>query len=138
VTRTLLALAGLYGLCGVALGAFGAHALRSRLPEERLANVELAVRYLFFTIPGLIAVAWLAGSCGGEPFELIAAWGLGLGALLFSGSLVVLAFTGNRKWGSVTPIGGVLLLIGWAALIAAALAMTTDVGDAIIRPLASC
>ncbi len=133
MTRTLLAIAGLYGLCGVALGAFGAHALRSRLSEDRLANVELAVRYLFFTIPGLIAVAWLAGSCGGELFEQIAAWGLGLGALIFSGSLVLLAFTGKQRWGAVTPIGGVLLVIGWVGVIASAFAMTSLTRDGTFR-----
>jgi uncharacterized membrane protein YgdD (TMEM256/DUF423 family) len=137
VTRTLLALAGFYGLCGVALGAFGAHALRARLPEERLANVELAVRYLFFTIPGLVAAAWLAALCPRRPVDVAAAVGLALGAFVFSGSLVVLAFTGNRRWGAVTPIGGVLLLVGWAALIVAAATMTSWPADGIYR-LASC
>jgi uncharacterized membrane protein YgdD (TMEM256/DUF423 family) len=128
VTRTLLALAGLFGLVGVGVGAFGAHALRARLPEERLANVELAVRYLFFTTPGLLAAAWLGSACGGEPFETIAAVGLVVGALVFSGSLVALALSGNRRWGAVTPLGGVLLLVGWAGVIAAALSMTSAPG----------
>ena len=137
MTRMLLVVAGLFGFIGVGLGAFGAHALRSRLPQERLANVELAVRYLFFTIPGLLAVAWLAGSCGGELAETTAAWGLGLGALLFSGSLVALAFTGARRWGAVTPIGGVLLLLGWAGLVVAGLTTTAWPADGILR-LVSC
>jgi uncharacterized membrane protein YgdD (TMEM256/DUF423 family) len=137
VTRALLALAGLYGLVGVALGAFGAHALRSRLPDERLANIELAVRYLFFTVPGLIATAWLAASCGGELAESVAAVGLALGAVVFSGSLVLLALTGNRRWGALTPIGGVLLLLGWAGLVGAALTMSSWPTDGIYR-LVSC
>jgi uncharacterized membrane protein YgdD (TMEM256/DUF423 family) len=128
MTRDLPALAGLCGLLGVAFGAFGAHALKERLPPERLANVDLAVRYLFFTIPGLLAVAWMSADCGGELVETIAAWGLGLGVLLFSGSLLILALTGNKRWGAVTPIGGVLLLVGWGGLVAAALAMTTGAG----------
>jgi uncharacterized membrane protein YgdD (TMEM256/DUF423 family) len=137
MTQWLLALAGLYGLLGVGFGAFGAHALKTRLPEERLANLELAVRYLFFTIPGLVATAWLAASCPRQPIDVAAAWGLGLGALVFSGSLVLLAFTGNRRWGAVTPIGGVLLLIGWAAMIVAALTMTSWPAAGIYR-LVSC
>ncbi len=121
--RSLLLCAAIYGFAGVAFGAFGAHALKAKLPEERLANLELAVRYAFFHIPALLAVAWLHTTIGGELFEVIAAWAFALGVLLFSGSLVVLALTGNRRWGAVTPFGGVLLLMGWLALIGAALTL---------------
>ena len=116
MTRTMLVLTGLFGFAGVAFGAFGAHALRERLPSERLERLELAVRYVFFHIPALLALAWLASSCGSETFETIAGWAFPLGMLLFSGSLVVLALTGNRRWGAVTPFGGMLLLVGWVAL----------------------
>lgn len=117
MTRALLAVAALYGLLAVGFGAFGAHALRSRLPVERLANLDLAVRYAFFHLPGLLVVAWLHTLPGSEPFEAVAGWTFGLGILLFSGSLTLLALTGWRRWGAVTPVGGVLLLVGWAALI---------------------
>jgi uncharacterized membrane protein YgdD (TMEM256/DUF423 family) len=89
------------------------------VPEERLVNLELAVRYAFFHIPGLLVVAWLASDCEGGLFETIAGWAFGLGMLFFSGSLILLTLTGNRRWGAVTPIGGMLLLLGWAALVAA-------------------
>jgi uncharacterized membrane protein YgdD (TMEM256/DUF423 family) len=79
------------------------------------------VRYLFYAIPGLIALAWMASSCTDSPFETLAGVGLTLGTLVFSGSLLLLAMTGNRRWGAVTPIGGALLLIGWIGLIATAL-----------------
>lgn len=126
MTRWLLVLAGIYGFCGVALGAFGAHALKSKLPEERLANVELAVRYLFFHIPALLAVAWMGSQCMRTTVPTaIAAWAFALGVLLFSGSLGALALTGNRRWGAVTPIGGALLLIGWLALAVAGLSVVT-------------
>jgi uncharacterized membrane protein YgdD (TMEM256/DUF423 family) len=135
VTRVLLAVAGLYGVLGVGFGAFGAHALRARLPEERLANLELAVRYAFFHIPALLVVAWLHTLIGAELFEAVAAWAFCLGVLLFSGSLVALALTGNRRWGAVTPFGGVLLLIGWAALIGAAVAYQPYVRGEVTYPL---
>lgn len=119
MTRWMLVLASLYGFLGVAFGAFGAHALKEKVPPERLERLELAVRYAFFHVPALLAVAWLASACGGELFVTIAGWAFGLGVLLFSGSLVVLALTGNRRWGAVTPFGGVLLLVGWLALAGA-------------------
>jgi len=129
MTRWLLVLAGIYGFCGVALGAFGAHALKSRLPEERLANLELAVRYLFFSIPGLLAAAWLASQCISTSIPTtIGGYAFALGVLLFSGSLVALALTGNRRWGAVTPLGGVALMIGWVALALAGLNVVT-IGD---------
>lgn len=122
MTRVLIAVAGLYGFLAVALGAFGAHALKAKLPSERLANLELAVRYAFWHVPPLLTVAWLALRAGGGTFETVAAWALTLGVLLFSGSLVALALTGRRRWGAVTPFGGILLLVGWVALIGAGLA----------------
>lgn len=120
MTQTTLVVAALYGFLGVAFGAFGAHALRGKLPAERLERLEVAVRYVFFHIPAMLAVAWIARLCGSELFTVVAGWAFPLGMLLFSGSLVVLALTGKRGWGAVTPIGGVLLLVGWAALAAAA------------------
>jgi uncharacterized membrane protein YgdD (TMEM256/DUF423 family) len=118
--RAMLVLASVYGFLGVAFGAFGAHALKEKVPPDRLERLELAVRYAFFHVPALLAVAWLAAGLGGELFVTIAGWALGLGVLLFSGSLVALALTGRRRWGAVTPLGGVLLLVGWVALGAAA------------------
>lgn len=122
----LVAAAGVAGLVAVGFGAFGAHALRKKLPEDRLANLELGVRYLFFHIPALLAVAWLSTICGAELFKTIAAWSFIMGMVVFSGSLIVLALTGERRWGRVTPVGGVLLLIGWAALVGIALTIGTQ------------
>ena len=104
--------------------------MRAKLPEDRLANLELGVRYLFFHIPALLAVAWLSSGfpCGGNLFTTIAAWSFVLGMVLFSGSLIVLALTGEKRWGRVTPVGGVLLLIGWAALIGAGLTVASPHG----------
>ena len=137
MTRWLIAFAGAAGAVAVGFGAFGAHALRKRLPEDRLANLELGVRYVFFHIPALLAVAWLSTICGAELFKAVAAWSFVLGIVLFSGSLIVLALTGERRWGAVTPFGGVLLLIGWAALIGAGLTVTFSSAGGIAQ-LVSC
>lgn len=139
MTRWLIAFAGVAGAVAVGFGAFGAHALRAKLPDDRLATLELGVRYLFFHIPPLLAVAWLSSGfpCGGNLFTTIAAWSFVLGMVLFSGSLITLALTGEKRWGRVTPVGGVLLLIGWAALIGAGLTVTSSsAGD--IAQLVSC
>jgi uncharacterized membrane protein YgdD (TMEM256/DUF423 family) len=65
VTRTLVVLAGVHGLIGVALGAFGAHALKERVSPERLERLETGVRYLVYDLPGLLAIAWLSTDCEG-------------------------------------------------------------------------
>ncbi len=102
----------------VALGAFGAHALRGRLTEEMLAVFETGVRYHFYHALGLLAVAWLSEQ---HPSSLAQAsgWALTAGIVIFSGSLYLLSFTGLRWLGAVTPIGGVAFLAGWLLLLAA-------------------
>jgi uncharacterized membrane protein YgdD (TMEM256/DUF423 family) len=104
--RILVAVAGLFGALGVGLGAFGAHAWRGKLPAERLAHVDTAVRYLFVAIPGLLVTGVFAMECSAGLFEAIAGWGFIAGAVLFSGSLLALAFTARPGWGAFTPIGG--------------------------------
>jgi uncharacterized membrane protein YgdD (TMEM256/DUF423 family) len=137
MSRTIVIVAGILGFLGVAIGAFGAHAWRSRLPEERLAHVHTAVRYLFATLPGSILIAVLAADCEGGLFETIGAWSFGIGVVLFSGSLIVLALTGRRRWGAITPFGGVLLLLGWASVVAAA-ALTSGIEPGFIAVYESC
>ena len=128
MTRTLVALAGLYGAIGVALGAFGAHALKDRLPPERLAHIDTGVRYLFTSLPGILATAAFVRDRSGGAFVTIAAFAFGFGVLLFTGSLVALAFTGQKRWGAVTPVGGALLIVGWLAVIGAALMLPGSAG----------
>ena len=137
MTEFLVVAAAVAGFIAVAVGAFGAHALRAKLPEERMANLDLAVRYLFFHVPALLALAWLSTICGGELFEKLAAWAFVLGLVAFSGSLMTLALSGNKRWGAVTPVGGVLLLIGWVFLGFAAIA-TAQTSAGISHVLVSC
>ncbi len=94
----------------VGLGAFGAHALKTRLEPDLLAAFEVGVRYQVYHALALLLLAALRG-----PNK--AAWCFTAGIIVFSGSLYALALTGTRKWGAVTPIGGLLFLAGWLILL---------------------
>lgn len=117
--RTFLVLAGILGFLGVALGAFGAHALRRRVAPEQLETFETGVRYLLIHAVALVGAAWLTDT-GGSSAAALAGWAFVAGVVLFSGSLFVLTFTGDRRWGAVTPLGGICFLLGWAGWIVAA------------------
>ncbi|HSU33146.1 MAG TPA: DUF423 domain-containing protein [Bryobacteraceae bacterium] len=98
----------------VALGAFGAHGLRSKLDAYSLSVYEKAVFYHFIHALGILLVAVLART---GTFPLVSqsrvAWFLFLGILIFSGSLYALAVSGIRILGAITPIGGLCFIIGW-------------------------
>jgi uncharacterized membrane protein YgdD (TMEM256/DUF423 family) len=121
VDRAFLTLAATFGFVGVGLGAFGAHALRSRIPPERLQTFETGVRYLLYHAFALFVVEWFRAAGPDQVSESIAGVCFVGGIVLFSGSLFALALTGERRWGAVTPFGGLLFLIGWAMLVVAAL-----------------
>ncbi len=111
----------LLGLIGVGLGAFGAHALRKMLDETgRTATFETAVKYQFYHALAMVLVGVLMQQMGQNPLAL--KWlnyaGLSFlgGTLIFSGSLYILCFTGITWLGAITPIGGVLMIAGWALL----------------------
>jgi uncharacterized membrane protein YgdD (TMEM256/DUF423 family) len=116
MTRVFLLLAGLLGFTGVALGAFGAHALRSRLTPELLAVYQTGVQYHLVHAVALLGVAVWIGRGGGLA-ALWAGWLFVAGIALFSGSLYALALSGVRVLGAVTPLGGVAFLAGWVALV---------------------
>jgi uncharacterized membrane protein YgdD (TMEM256/DUF423 family) len=118
--RLFLALGAISALISVAAGAFGAHALRSRLTPELLAVFETGARYHMYHALGLLAVAW-ASSRWPSAWTSAAGWLLVLGTVLFSGSLYALALSGARAFGAVTPVGGVAFLAGWALLTWSAL-----------------
>ena len=99
----------------VALGAFAAHGLRARLSAEALATFETGARYHLYHALALLAVAWAVGRWPG-PWASAAGWLFVAGTILFSGSLYLLALTGTTWWGALTPVGGILLLGGWATL----------------------
>jgi len=114
--RTFLLLGAILGFCGVALGAFGAHALRGRLSPEMLSVFETGVRYQMYHVMALLLVSSAIGHLGAARLLNMAGWSFFAGILIFSGSLYALAVTGTTILGAVTPIGGLAFLIGWACL----------------------
>lgn len=100
----------------VALGAFGAHSLRTKLSPEMLNIFETGVRYQMYHALGLIAVAW-AITRWPEANLNAAGWAFIVGIVIFSGSLYLLSITDTRWLGAITPIGGLAFLIGWAILV---------------------
>jgi uncharacterized membrane protein YgdD (TMEM256/DUF423 family) len=104
-----------FALLAVAAGAFGAHALRDRLPESMLAIFETGVRYQMYHALALLGVAWLLARAPSQP-AVAAGWCFVFGIVVFSGSLYVLTLSGVRTWGAVTPFGGVAMIAGWALL----------------------
>ncbi|HYT05402.1 MAG TPA: DUF423 domain-containing protein [Gemmatimonadales bacterium] len=114
--RTFATLGGVSGFLGVAAGAFGAHALRSRLSPDMLAAFETGARYQMSHALALLAVAWAVTRWPG-PAVRVAGWLFVAGTVIFSGSLYLLALTGVRGLGTVTPLGGLAFLAGWLALV---------------------
>jgi uncharacterized membrane protein YgdD (TMEM256/DUF423 family) len=99
----------------VAAGAFGAHALKGRLTPDLLETFETAARYQMYHALALAFVAlaydrWATAQIGW------AGWLFALGTVIFSGTLYLLALTGTRWLGAVTPLGGLCFLAGWASL----------------------
>jgi uncharacterized membrane protein YgdD (TMEM256/DUF423 family) len=99
----------------VAAGAFGAHGLRERIPQESLLVFETAARHQMYHALALLAVAWTVTRWPGT-LPRLAGWLFVLGTILFSGSLYTLALTGIGWLGVITPVGGVALLAGWLCL----------------------
>ncbi len=113
--RVFWVLGCVFALLAVAAGAFGAHALRGRLTPDLLAVFETGVRYHMYHALGLLAVAWVLGRWPGSA-ATAAGWLFVAGILVFSGSLYLLALTGQRWLGAITPIGGLAFMAGWVVL----------------------
>lgn len=104
------------GLLGVAIGAFGAHALKAMLEAAGRADTfETGVRYMFYHAIALVLVGILSKEFPGNTLYWCGNAFI-LGTLIFSGSLFLICFTGINVFGAVAPIGGTLLIIGWALL----------------------
>ena len=108
-------LAALLLFAAVGLGAFGAHALKSRLAPDMQAIWQTAVQYHAWHALGLLAVGLFTMLRPDAPRASLAAWLFVAGIVLFSGSLYALALSGVRGFGAVTPLGGVAFLGGWLA-----------------------
>jgi len=126
--RLFLLLAGVYGFLAVALGAFGAHGLKGfleRVPDgaQRLTWWQTGSQYHLAHALALGLAAYLANRTGSAA-ATVAGWCFAGGVVLFSGSLYAMTLTGIRPLGAVTPIGGLLMLAGWASVAVAALRLT--------------
>ena len=119
--RGILAAGALFGMLGVAAGAFGAHGLKNSLDAYGLGIFETAARYQMYHALALLGIGVLAAR---EDFSSrwlgASALLFGAGILLFSGSLYGLALGAPRWTGMITPIGGLLLMAGWLTLAIAA------------------
>jgi uncharacterized membrane protein YgdD (TMEM256/DUF423 family) len=111
--RLCLLIAALALAAAVALGAFGAHALKGRLAAEMLAAYHTAVEYHFWHALGLLGVGALMSRSPDDSRLNRVAWLLIAGLLLFSGSLYLLALTGASWLGAVTPLGGAAFIAAW-------------------------
>lgn len=117
ILRGLVLIGAFGGLLSVALGAFAAHGLRTRLSPEMLSVFQTGVQYQFYHSLALLMVGAMAAQGLSVPGMRCSALLFAAGIVIFSGSLYVLALTGVKWLGAITPIGGVCFLAGWLALI---------------------
>ncbi len=116
MNNLFLVLAGINGLIAVSLGAFAAHGLKSMLGPDLLATFQTGVQYHMYHSLALLAVGILVLQFPAQTGLRIAGFLFLAGIVIFSGSLYVLALSGIRWLGAITPIGGVAFLAGWALL----------------------
>jgi len=103
-------------MLAVMLGAFAAHGLKRTLPVELLGVFQTAVQYHFYHALGLLAVGLIATQLTGSGWIKLSGWLMFAGIVLFSGSLYLLAISGMRWLGMITPVGGVCFILAWASL----------------------
>ena len=113
--RLARVLGALLALAAVALGAFGAHALKARLAPDMAAVWQTAVQYHGWHALALLAVGLVLIQRPDAAAVAVAGWLFVAGVALFSGSLYLLALTDTRALGAITPVGGAAFLAGWAA-----------------------
>jgi uncharacterized membrane protein YgdD (TMEM256/DUF423 family) len=118
--KLFILLGSLNALIGVALGAFGAHGLKTKVAPEMLTVWNTAVQYHLIHALGLLLIGILFHLMPDAPLIKTAGWSILLGIILFSGSLYALVLTGTKPLGIITPIGGVAFLVGWLLLAIAA------------------
>ena len=118
MSKTILMSASIFLALAVAIGAFGAHGLKSHLSDEMLQTYKTGVEYHFYHALGLLLVGILAVTMPSAYLKWSAIL-LTAGIVLFSGSLYVLAVTGIKAVGAITPLGGLSFIAGWILLFLA-------------------
>ncbi|GGC95598.1 DUF423 domain-containing protein [Halopseudomonas salina] len=116
MAKLLLLLASFSGFTGVALGAFGAHGLRDKLPENLLNAFQTGVQYQLWHTAALMGIALLLLRWPESTLFKVSGGLLVLGILLFSGSLYAMALSGIGRLGIITPFGGLSFLLAWLCL----------------------
>lgn len=106
-----------FAFLSVAFGAFGAHALKSRLTKEMLVIYEKGVLYQMYHALALVAAGIILRMGIGAHLMQIAGWLFVFGIVLFSGSLYLLSLSGKKVLGAITPFGGLCFLSGWVLFI---------------------
>lgn len=119
MAKLFITLASLSGMLAVIIGAFGAHALRGKLDDYAMGVFETAVQYHFYHALALLAVGVIALNQPHTTLLKSSGWLFLLGTVIFSGSLYVLAITGVKWLGAITPLGGLAFIAGWACLATA-------------------
>ena len=114
--KPLIVAGAIFAFLGVLFGAFGAHALKTRIDVDLLAVYQTGVQYHLVHAIGIILVGILAQALPSSKWLPIAGWAMVGGVLAFSGSLYVLSLTGIRAIGAITPLGGIALLAAWMLL----------------------
>ncbi|WP_209977872.1 DUF423 domain-containing protein [Paenibacillus eucommiae] len=117
--KIFVVLGSLNAFLAVALGAFGAHALKAKLSKEMLEIYQTGVQYHMIHAVGLILIALLADKLGNSTLVNISGWSMMIGIVLFSGSLYVLSLSGIKILGAITPLGGVGFLLAWVLIAVA-------------------
>lgn len=119
MAKLFITLASFSGMLAVAFGAFGAHALKSRLDDHTLGVYQTAVQYHFYHSLALLAVGVIALSYPHTALLRSSGWLFIVGIVIFSGSLYLLSLSGLRWLGAITPLGGLAFIAGWGCLAAA-------------------
>ena len=121
-SRRMIAAGALFAMLAVIIGAFAAHGLQQVLSAYALELVKTGARYQMYHALGLV-LAGVLSMCPGfsSGWLKFAAGAFGLGIVVFSGSLYILALSGISGWGAVTPFGGVAFIFGWLAMAVAVL-----------------
>ena len=118
MSKVFFSLGSFFAGIGVAVGAFGAHALASTLSSEALTTFETGVRYQMYHAFALLALPWAISRWPGSMKLFKAAgWLFTAGILFFSVSLYALAVTGMSWLGAITPIGGFAFVLAWILLL---------------------
>jgi uncharacterized membrane protein YgdD (TMEM256/DUF423 family) len=119
--KTFLLLGSINMLLAVMLGAFGSHGLKNKLEEKLFSAFSTGVEYHFYHALGLLAIGLLSQWVTDSSLLKASGWAMFAGLCLFSGSLYAMALTGNKLFGPVTPLGGLLFIVSWVLLSVAIL-----------------